>query len=81
MKQPIKVKKTAQVLAGCVACGSCLRVCPRSAIAVPGGVTAVIDPAQCVGCGRCEVICPAGLIEMREALSPRQEKKEAVRYA
>ena len=54
--------KLAQVGRECVACGSCLRVCPRGAIHIRSGVTAQVDSGACVGCGRCAKICPADVI-------------------
>ena len=52
-----------------VACGCCMKVCPRKAISIPRGVYAVIDPKLCVGCGMCAKTCPADVISMisREA--------------
>lgn len=35
----------------CVACGCCVKVCPRQAITVPKGIFAEVERAQCVGCG------------------------------
>ena len=37
----------------CVACGCCVKVCPRNAITVPKGISAEIDESLCVGCGKC----------------------------
>lgn len=48
----------------CVACGSCLKVCPKEAISIWKGVIARIDKDICVGCGRCAKECPAGAIEL-----------------
>ena len=50
----------------CVACGSCVKVCPKGAISVWRGVTAAVDPLRCVGCGRCARECPAGAITLEE---------------
>lgn len=58
-------KRFAAVGEYCVACGSCLKVCPMSAITIWKGVTARIDPALCVGCGKCAKECPAGTIELK----------------
>ena len=62
-----KVKKLAAIGKDCVACGCCVRVCPREAIQVPFGVTAVVDSDKCVGCGRCAAECPAGIISLKAA--------------
>lgn len=55
--------------ARCVACGGCVKVCPRRAICISNGYYASVDPALCVGCGKCEKECPACIISMnvREA--------------
>ena len=54
----------------CVACGSCIKVCPMSAISIWKGVMAQVDKEKCVGCGKCVKECPAGTI----ALYDREEK-------
>ena len=59
-------KRLAQVGRECVACGTCVKVCPRTAIRVASGVTARVDWALCVGCGRCAKVCPADVIAMVE---------------
>lgn len=46
----------------CVACGTCVKACPKSAILIDRGVAAVVDEVECVGCGKCVEACPAGLI-------------------
>ncbi len=48
----------------CVACGCCLKVCPRNAISIPKGIHAEISRELCVGCGRCAAECPASIIVM-----------------
>ena len=50
----------------CVACGSCVKVCPRGAISVYRGCYADVDLEKCVGCGLCARSCPAGCIEVQE---------------
>lgn len=50
----------------CVACGSCAKVCPLSAIEVFHGIYAKVDPAKCVGCGKCVKECPASIISVEE---------------
>lgn len=51
----------------CVACGCCVKVCPRQALTIHRGLYAVVDRDRCVGCGRCAAECPASVIEMEEA--------------
>ena len=48
----------------CVACGCCIKVCPRNAITIPNGIFAKIDKSLCVGCGKCAKECPAGIITL-----------------
>lgn len=66
-----QVKRTARrafvASSNCVACGCCVKVCPKSAIQIARGVTAVVDLEKCVGCGRCAKECPATVITIREA--------------
>lgn len=50
----------------CVACGCCVKVCPKSAIHIYKGIYAVIDIATCVGCGKCAKECPATVITIGE---------------
>lgn len=58
--------RVARVGRECVACGTCVKVCPRTAIRVASGVTARVNGALCVGCGRCAKVCPADVIDMVE---------------
>lgn len=55
----------------CVACGCCVKVCPREAIQVWKGNYATVDQERCVGCGICVRTCPASVIELVET---EQEK-------
>ncbi len=57
-------KRCASVGHLCVACGTCLKVCPFGAISIPDGTRARIDAHACVGCGKCSKICPASVIEI-----------------
>lgn len=58
-------KNLASVETGlCVACGCCLKVCPRQAISICKGIFAAIDQDACVGCGRCRDECPASVISI-----------------
>lgn len=48
----------------CVACGSCVKVCPKAAIVIVKGKHAQINEKICIGCGKCKVTCPASVIEI-----------------
>ncbi|HBB29571.1 MAG TPA: 4Fe-4S ferredoxin [Clostridiales bacterium] len=50
----------------CVACGCCLKACPKDAISITKGIYAVVDKNKCIGCGLCEKACPASIIRMEE---------------
>ena len=50
----------------CVACGCCVKVCPRQAIAVLRGIAAQDNAEMCVGCGKCAGECPASVIAIQE---------------
>lgn len=50
----------------CVACGCCMKVCPKGAIQVFRGIMAQVDHEKCIGCGRCALECPAGVITLKE---------------
>lgn len=62
-------KKRRAVVAGkdCVACGCCVKVCPKGAIQVIKGIMAQVDAEKCVGCSKCAKECPASVITMQEA--------------
>ena len=65
MQETRRLKKAA-VGDFCVACGCCVKVCPKQAISVDRGVRARVDGQTCIGCGKCARACPAGVIELRE---------------
>ena len=48
----------------CVACGTCLPVCPVEAISE--GEIYHIDPDTCIECGSCAEVCPSDAIEPGE---------------
>lgn len=50
----------------CVACGACVKVCPKGAISVYRGCYAVVEEEKCIGCGKCGKTCPGGFISGRE---------------
>lgn len=50
----------------CVACGCCVKVCPKNAVKIWNGIMAKVDMDKCIGCGKCAKECPASVIEIRE---------------
>lgn len=48
----------------CVACGSCISVCPVDAISE--GSIYKIDPSLCIDCGSCADACPTGVISQAQ---------------
>lgn len=60
----------------CVACGTCAKACPFSAISVPDGRFAVVDPDRCVGCGTCAKVCPAEVISIEKTDEKRDPSKQ-----
>lgn len=48
----------------CVACGACVKVCPKEAINIHRGIYAIVDENKCVGCGICAKECPASVIDI-----------------
>ncbi len=59
-----KSKNIAFVSKECVACGSCLKVCPVNAVAIYKGMYATINIEKCIGCGSCARTCPAAVISI-----------------
>ena len=55
----------------CVACGACMKACPKAAISIYRGCHAVVDDQKCVGCGLCARTCPAGCITTKERSESR----------
>ena len=49
----------------CVACGVCVKTCPKGALSIHRGCYAQVDE-KCVGCGLCAKECPAGCITVKE---------------
>ena len=50
----------------CVACGVCMKACPKGAISIYKGCFAQVNAEKCVGCGLCTRACPAGCIATHE---------------
>lgn len=75
MNMKILSKSVARVQqSSCVACGCCLKVCPRQALNIWKGSYAVVDQGLCVGCGKCANECPASVID----ILPRASAQAAV---
>lgn len=72
------MKKIASVLPRCVACGCCIKTCPLGAVAVPKGISAVIDENKCIGCGKCAKACPGQVIKIIERGSINVKAKAVV---
>jgi ferredoxin len=62
----ITSRKIARIGKECVACGCCVRVCPKEAIQIAWGISACVDQEKCVGCGKCAKACPAAVIDIME---------------
>ncbi|MHC5055841.1 MAG: 4Fe-4S binding protein [Planctomycetota bacterium] len=56
----------------CAACGTCLLLCPRGAIAPADSGVVAISYGSCTGCGVCAAVCPARppAIEMKLGSAP-----------
>ena len=68
MGTAVRKKRTARVdSSSCVACGCCVKVCPKAAIQIVKGVVARVNPEMCIGCGKCARECPASVIALEEA--------------
>ena len=53
-----RVRKQAIVdQTGCVACGSCIKICPKGAISVWKGCFARVSEERCSAAGRRSAIC------------------------
>ena len=50
----------------CVACGVCVKTCPKGTISIYRGCYAAVEGSKCVGCGLCVKACPAGCITLKE---------------
>lgn len=61
-----KKRKAFMQTVECVACGCCVKVCPKSAIEIWKGIMAKVDMEKCIGCGKCAKECPASVIKIQE---------------
>lgn len=67
MNETKRPRRKAQVnTSDCVACGCCVKVCPRDAIHVIKGLFAQVNEDLCIGCGKCARECPASVIAVKE---------------
>lgn len=62
----VKLRRAVVAREICVACGACVKVCPRGALAVWRGCYAAVDGEKCVGCGLCARTCPASCITIHK---------------
>lgn len=62
MDTAVKSKKAIVQNKNCVACGACVKVCPKEAFSIRNGAYAASDERLCVGCGICVKACPADAI-------------------
>ncbi len=53
----------------CVACGTCEKGCPITAIKVFKGSFAKVIKERCVGCGKCVKVCPANSIVLESRVT------------
>jgi heterodisulfide reductase subunit A len=51
--------------ASCVACATCVKVCPYGAPMINDLHKAEIQGAKCMGCGSCAAACPARTITLQ----------------
>lgn len=61
-----RIRKAEILQQECVACGCCIKVCPKGAITIRKGVYADMDREECIGCGKCVKECPASVIAIME---------------
>lgn len=66
MTQTRSMRKARVDQTDCVACGCCLKVCPRDAIVIHRGLYAIIEDSLCIGCRKCAAECPASIIRIVE---------------
>ena len=58
-------RKISSVGKECVACGYCVRVCPKEAIRIMWGISARVDQEKCAK------VCPAAVIDIVERRTSR----------
>ena len=65
----------------CIACGTCIRYCPQSAIAYNERKKAEIDEKKCIGCGQCLAVCHYGAVRGRYDGSALALNEKIAEYA
>ncbi|MBT4510824.1 MAG: FAD-dependent oxidoreductase, partial [Chloroflexi bacterium] len=63
---------------GCVACLTCVRVCPFNVPVINDNGVAQIEPAACQGCGICASACPCNTIDVQHYKDYQIMAKSAV---
>ena len=58
-------RRLARVGRECVACGCCVKVCPKGAVSIVRGIIARVEEEKCVGCGVCAAACPKKCLTLR----------------
>ncbi len=60
------------ILDNCTGCGSCIAVCPYSALTLEaelpngfGSKKAIVDTSLCCDCGDCIAVCPHQALELK----------------
>ncbi|MHC1770340.1 MAG: ATP-binding protein [Flexilinea sp.] len=48
----------------CIACGSCVEVCPMAALTLDAGNVIHFDQIRCIGCGLCISVCPSEAMQL-----------------
>ena len=65
METKTRKRRKAFIDKACVACGCCLKVCPKQALEIWKGITAKVDLEKCVGCGICAASCPKKCLTLK----------------
>jgi hypothetical protein len=66
----------------CIACGTCVEVCPEEALSIRDG-HAHIDYSKCIGCGECMTVCRSEGIDLDwgSDIAPFNERVAEYAYA